>query len=171
MMMGKDASQVLRKYDGFSDYFEGSLERGGDPIEATPFPTSNRLCSIFPEKIHDGKIKFKLSFCLPEVVPPEIKFDVDHRILRDLNMGSTEPRPDAPWIKRNVYGVVFTDEIMGVDVDLRTEKSFNNLDAIKIETENYEEAEDSNEREKVKNRLVIDQNLEQKLERLMKKKK
>lgn len=50
-------------------------------------------------------------------------------------MCSTEPRPDAPWIKRNVHGVVFTDEIMGFDIDLRTEKSAHNLETAKMETE------------------------------------
>lgn len=38
-------------------------------------------------------------------------------------MSTPEPRPDAPWIKRNSHGVIFTDEIMGFDVDLKTEKS------------------------------------------------
>lgn len=42
-------------------------------------------------------------------------------------MCSTEPRPDAPWIKRNMHGVIFTDEVIGFDVDLRTEKSINNF--------------------------------------------
>ena len=48
-------------------------------------------------------------------------------------MSSTDPRPDAPWIKRNSFGVIFTDQIVGFDVDLKTQKS---LGAIKIEMEN-----------------------------------
>lgn len=56
-------------------------------------------------------------------------------MIKDVNMCSTEPRPDAPWIKRNVHGVVFTDEIMGFDIDLRTEKSAHNLETAKMETE------------------------------------
>ena len=47
-------------------------------------------------------------------------------------MSSTEPRPDAPWIKRNNFGVIFTDEVMGFDVDLKTQKSINNFEPIKI---------------------------------------
>ena len=47
-------------------------------------------------------------------------------------MCAAEPRPDAPWIKRNVHGVVFTDEIIGMDIDLKTEQSQNNIDAIRI---------------------------------------
>ena len=48
-------------------------------------------------------------------------------------MSSTDPRPDAPWIKRNSFGVIFTDQIVGFDVDLKTQKSSG---AIKIEMEN-----------------------------------
>lgn len=50
-------------------------------------------------------------------------------------MGSTEPRPDAPWIKRNNFGVIFTDEMMGVDVDIQTEKSVKRLSEIKMESD------------------------------------
>ena len=77
-------------------------------------------------------IKFRLSFCLPEVITPEIKLRNDHKIISDLNMCAAEPRPDAPWIKRNIHGVVSTDEIIGMDIDLRTEQSQNNIDAIRI---------------------------------------
>lgn len=47
-------------------------------------------------------------------------------------MSSTEPRPDAPWIKRSTFGVIFTDEMVGVDIDIKTEKSVKRLDEIKI---------------------------------------
>lgn len=47
-------------------------------------------------------------------------------------MSSTEPRPDAPWIKRNLFGVVFTDEMMGTDIDIKTQKSAKKMDEIKI---------------------------------------
>lgn len=43
-------------------------------------------------------------------------------------MSSTEPRPDAPWIKRNTFGVIFTDEVIGGDIDIKTEKSLKKLD-------------------------------------------
>ena len=49
-------------------------------------------------------------------------------------MNSTEPRPDAPWIKRNNFGVIFTDEMVGVDIDIdiKTEKSIKKFEEIKI---------------------------------------
>jgi hypothetical protein len=58
-------------------------------VDCTPFPTANRLCSIFPDTTYEKKIKFKLSFCLPEVLPPEIKFEIDPKIIREINMCST----------------------------------------------------------------------------------
>ncbi len=55
-------------------------------------------------------------------------------------MSSTEARPDAPWIKRNSFGVIFTDEVISFDIDINTAKSsIKNLhegrgnDAIKID--------------------------------------
>lgn len=62
-MAGKDVEQTLRKYIGFSDYFDGKITE--ENADCTPFPVSNRLCSIFPEVSYQGKFKFKLSFCLP----------------------------------------------------------------------------------------------------------
>jgi len=41
-------------------------------------------------------------------------------------MSSIESRPDAPWIKRNKFGVVFTtsEELLKIeDVDIKTERS------------------------------------------------
>lgn len=41
-------------------------------------------------------------------------------------MSSIESRPDAPWIKRNKFGVVFTtsEELLKLeDVDIKTERS------------------------------------------------
>lgn len=64
-MMGKDVSQILSKYCGFADYYEGKIDEDGGVVDCTPFPAANRLCSIFPETIFEKKIKFRLSFCLP----------------------------------------------------------------------------------------------------------
>lgn len=68
-----------------------------------------------------------MSFCLPKVHPPEIKFDVEPKVIEEIAMNSVEPRPDAPWIKRNTFGVIFTDEMVGVDVDIKTENSIKKL--------------------------------------------
>ena len=80
-------------------------------------------------------------------------------------MSSTEPRPDAPWIKRNSFGVIFTDEIVGFDVDLKTEKS---LGAIKIEMDSEEVQE---EKSKMREILTLDSKVEEKLDKLINKNK
>lgn len=54
----------------------------------TPFPTTNRLCSIFPDVEYNDKRRFKLSFCLPTVNAPPIKFNIDYKIIEELNMTS-----------------------------------------------------------------------------------
>lgn len=52
--------------------------------------------------------------------PPEINFEIEPKIIEEIGMNSTEPRPDAPWIKRNTFGVIFTDDMVGVDIDIKT---------------------------------------------------
>jgi hypothetical protein len=134
LMMGRDAEQVLKKYYSFSDFLEGKLK--DTSVDCSPFPTSNRFCSLFPEIVYENRLKFRLSFCLPEILPPEIKFERDPKIIKEINMCSMDPKPDAPWIKRNSDGIIFTDEIIGFDIDLKTEKSINNnLEVIRMENE------------------------------------
>ncbi len=82
-------------------------------------------------------------------------------------MSSTEPRPDAPWIKRNNFGVIFTDEMVGVDIDIKTQKSIKKLQEIKIEVEEQESPQV--DRGKLKDMLALDADMESKLARLMKK--
>jgi hypothetical protein len=127
------AKKILNRYESFNLVFGG--EPSKEALDLTPFPVTNRLCSIFPEVEynHNNLIRFRLSFCLPTVSPPEIKFDIEPRVIEELSMSSTEPRPDAPWIKRSTFGVIFTDEMVGVDIDIKTEKSLKRLDEIKIE--------------------------------------
>jgi hypothetical protein len=83
-------------------------------------------------------------------------------------MSSTEPRPDAPWIKRNNFGVVFTDEMVGVDIDIKTEKSIKRFDEIKIEVEHESPVIDKG---RLKDIFALDADVESKLAKLMNKKK
>lgn len=53
--------------------------------------------------------------------PPETELNVAENQLVKLCINSTEPRPDAPWIKRNSFGVVFTQDVVGCEVDLNTD--------------------------------------------------
>lgn len=84
-------------------------------------------------------------------------------------MSSVQPRPDAPWIKRNTFGVIFTDEMVGVDVDIKTEKSRGKIEEIKIETEQHEHPR--GEKDRLKNIFALDADVENKLAKLMKKRK
>ena len=96
------------------------------PLAIPPFPTSNRLCSIFPEIEYETNKKFRLSFDLSAVHPPAIFFETEYKLIEEVSMSSIESRPDAPWIKRNKFGVVFTtsEELLkGEDVDIKTERS------------------------------------------------
>ncbi len=79
-------------------------------------------------------------------------------------MSSTQPRPDAPWIKRNVFGVVFTDEMVGVDIDIKTQKSLKRLDEIKIELDQESPVV---EKSKLKDMFFLDAETETKLAKLM----
>lgn len=83
-------------------------------------------------------------------------------------MSSTQPRPDAPWIKRNTFGVIFTDEMVGVDIDIKTEKSLKKEEEIKIETE---EQESPQMKANFKNIFALDADVQSKLTRLMLKSK
>lgn len=47
----------------------------------TPFPTNNRLCSIFPEIEYENKKKFRLSFDLPAVYSAPIVFETEYRLI------------------------------------------------------------------------------------------
>lgn len=80
-------------------------------------------------------------------------------------MSSTEPRPDAPWIKRNTFGVIFTDEMVGVDIDIKTEKSIKRSDEIKIDAD--ESDQEPMPRSQLKDMFALDAEVEDKLARLM----
>ena len=84
-------------------------------------------------------------------------------------MSSVQPRPDAPWIKRNTFGVIFTDEMVGVDIDIKTEKSIKKMEQIKIEGDEQENSK--TQKQKLKNIFALDADVENKLAKLMKKRK
>ena len=72
----EQAMPIIELYESFKVLLGG--EAPPQPLDLTPFPTANRLCSIFSETEWEYKsnIRFRLSFCLPAVHPPEISFDV-----------------------------------------------------------------------------------------------
>ena len=40
-----------------------------------------------------------------------------------MNMSTIEIKPEAPWIRRSEEGVIFTDDVVGVDVELSKSSS------------------------------------------------
>ena len=68
------AKEYLKEYECFNCVFNET--QNGDELMMTPFPTSNRLCSIFPEVEYDNKKNFRLSFDLPGVHPPTMVFEI-----------------------------------------------------------------------------------------------
>ena len=77
----EEASKILGKYKHFkqiifcgdapclaSDRASNHPEERESDI--TPFPITNRLCSIFPS-ILVADFELRLSFCLPKILPPE----------------------------------------------------------------------------------------------------
>lgn len=72
---------MLSKYESFTLLFQD--EDVKEALDLTPFPVTNRLCSIFPEICYPQNklIRFRLSFCLPTVAPPEIKFEIEPKII------------------------------------------------------------------------------------------
>lgn len=93
---------------------------GEDQAELSPFPSDNRLCSIFPEFIIplSTPIQTRLFFCLPSVEKPDIRPKFDEKLFDEISMATIEIKPEAPWIRRSEEGVIFTDDVVGVDVEL-----------------------------------------------------
>jgi|JI6StandDraft_1071083.scaffolds.fasta_scaffold05156_11 hypothetical protein len=96
LMLGnlQEAKKSLA-YEGFKPLFRqhGNIEtiNSEEPVDITPFPTSNRLCSIFPPvaiREHPG-LEFRLSFCLPKVSPPETELNITENQLAKLCINST----------------------------------------------------------------------------------
>ena len=107
-----------------------------------PFPYENRLCSIFPEFVLPLKIpiKTRLFFCLPYVEKPDIKPRFNDKLFDEMNMKLIEVKPEAPWIKRSEEGVIFTDDIIGCDVELSMSSSSEESDEQQeLDREDYEE--------------------------------
>jgi hypothetical protein len=75
------AQDYLKFYEGFEFVFDKKEDLVEDEVIMTPFPTSNRLCSIFPEVEYEQNKKFRLSFDLPAVYPPAIVFETEYKMI------------------------------------------------------------------------------------------
>ena len=62
-----------------------------------------------------------MSFALPKVIPPNIQPKIELQDLLDFDFKLIESKPIVPWIKKNKNGVIFTTQML--DVDLISEES------------------------------------------------
>lgn len=78
------------------------------PYNVEIFSSVNRLCGIYEDNtitLKTGvKLVFKLSFCLPLVLPPDPDIRVGFELLKDIKISNVENRPEAPWVKKNEFG-------------------------------------------------------------------
>lgn len=71
-------------------------------------------------------VQTRLFFCLPSVEKPDIKPKFDEKLFEEIGMATIEIKPEAPWIKRSEEGVIFTDDVVGCDVELSNSSSSSN---------------------------------------------
>lgn len=48
---------------------------------------------------------------VPVINPPNFQPTFNIQLLENIKVDSVENKPEAPWIKRNESGVVFTDNL------------------------------------------------------------
>lgn len=68
-------------------------------------------------------IRTKLFFCLPSVEKPDIHPKFNEKLFDHISMKTIEIKPEAPWIRRSEEGVIFTDDVVGFDVELSESSS------------------------------------------------
>ena len=130
-------------------------------FEIFPFPYENRLCSIFPEisiPLTKDRIVTRLFFCLPEVKKPDITPRIDEKTMESVDVSWVETRPEAPWIKRNEQGVIFTDEVVMYDVEISESQSENEEEEGENQGEGEDGGEDEEEGEGVRSHLFDERN-------------
>lgn len=162
-------------------------------LELKIFPYQNRLCGIYESislTLASGmKLQFRLSFCLPSVELPSTEIKVGVEILDSLSILSVENRPEAPWIRRNHEGIVFTNNIIQTEATevgnedelMRKINSVTKGDNIatkiklhakKIFQEQAQLKQETKEErlQQLKEKLKLDRDIEGKLERITKQK-
>lgn len=91
-----------------------------EATDFNPFPTENRLCSIYPTKeleVSPGEsIDLRLSFCLPAIQITGLEIKVGFEELLTINLRSIEYKPEAPWIKKVDDKIIFTNHLIQEEV-------------------------------------------------------
>ncbi|KRX11228.1 hypothetical protein PPERSA_07753 [Pseudocohnilembus persalinus] len=114
------------------------------------FPTHNRLCSIFPEvqlPLKKVKVALRLSYCLPCVPIPNIEPKFEQNLLDILQPTTIENKPEAPWIKKNAQGVIFTDNMLELQDDIEITDTQRENDNSQDEEDDDEDDDDDENRQ------------------------
>ncbi|EAS02746.2 tetratricopeptide repeat protein (macronuclear) [Tetrahymena thermophila SB210] len=126
------------------------------------FPGDGKFCEIFPTFTPPfssiSNLKMRLSFDIPNIEPPSLHPVFQTSLIENLAPNMVENKPEAPWIRRNTNGVIFTDNIQVFeDLDLETEEKEKNDQDRRIEID------------RMKAKLMLDKDIEDKLKNLQKK--
>lgn len=71
---------------------------------------------VHPGEMMTRVLNLPLSFCLPQIVMPDINLYVGFEELKNITIRSVEFRPEAPWIMKMQEKVVFTNNVVEDDV-------------------------------------------------------
>ncbi|CAD8059821.1 unnamed protein product [Paramecium sonneborni] len=126
-------------------------------------PKENIICFQVPIFFIDG-LKIRLSFSLPKLSPPSLSIVFDKQLIQDIGPLSVENKPEAPWIRREQQDdmIIFTDNVQQID-DIRLETE--------IEDDQQQQAQPQMiEITQIKNNLMLDKEIEEKLQRFFKNK-
>lgn len=98
------------------------------PITLNVFPTAHRLCNYYPYvKVSfpsfPTHILMRPSFSFPFIKPPNMIPSIDDNIFEQFTINAIKIKPEAPWIKRNSYGIKFTDKIQTTEYEEDVELS------------------------------------------------
>lgn len=106
-------------------------------------------------------------------------FDIE--LVFSLGMNNVENRPEAPWIKKNENGVIFSDQLENCEnLDLSSKHSLEKFEenkAVQDFNENSDEEIEVNsiekssgiDRQKMKKKLKLGSQIEEKLKKMMNK--
>ncbi|KRX04632.1 hypothetical protein PPERSA_04447 [Pseudocohnilembus persalinus] len=134
------------------------------------FPSINLNLKCAPD------LALKLSFGLPKVEAPPIHPEYDIELVSQFQVTDVENKPEAPWIRRNQEGVIFTDNIQVFEsLDLQTEERENTKQSEKQQLIKELEIRDQDinieeEKKNARQNLQLDLDIEAKLNKLMQKK-
>lgn len=94
-----------------------------------------------------------------------------HVTIRPTKAGYIDSMPEGPWIKRNPYGVVFTEDMMPSENSISLGDTFRHSDSDFMESKEDSEEEEAkktiSKKEEFLKKLRFDEKVEAKLNRMI----